>query len=104
MLVCQWHLDIPFGKQREVLDIMNAWHADSSKLTEFKRAKSSRVMVGHLGASASHMVAEHEFETMADWEAALAGMASPQFKAHAENLAPYVVPGSQHWVVYRVVK
>jgi hypothetical protein len=30
-------------------------------------------------------------------------MVAPQFRRHSEALAPYVVPGSQHWVVYRVL-
>ena len=43
MFVCQWHLDIPYGKQREALAV------------------------------------------------------------HSDALAPLIVPGSQHWVVYRVL-
>ena len=44
MIVCQWHLDIPYGKQGEALAVI-----------------------------------------------------------HSDALAPFVVPGSQHWVVYRVL-
>jgi hypothetical protein len=51
MFVCQWHLDIPYGKQ-----------GDAS------------------------------------------GMSAPQFRAHSDALAPYIVPGSQYWVVYRVIE
>jgi len=25
MIVCQWHLDIPYGKQGEALAIIRAW-------------------------------------------------------------------------------
>jgi hypothetical protein len=28
MLVCQWHLDIPYGKQGEALAVMRAWGAE----------------------------------------------------------------------------
>jgi hypothetical protein len=31
-------------------------------------------------------------------------MAAPQFKAHSDALAPFIVAGSQHWVVYRVLE
>jgi len=34
---------------------------------------------------------------------ALAGMSAPQFRRHSDALAPFVVPGSQHWIVYRVL-
>jgi hypothetical protein len=55
MIVCQWHLDIPYGKQAEAL-------------------------------------------------AALVGMSAPQFRCHSDALAPCVVPGSQHRIVYRVLE
>jgi hypothetical protein len=77
MLVCQWHLDIVYGKQAEAVRI---------------------------GPSASHLVDEYSFESLADFEAALAGMAAPQFRAHSDALAPLIVSGSQHWVVYRVLE
>jgi hypothetical protein len=28
---------------------------------------------------------------------------APQFKRHSDALAPFIVPASQHWVVYRVL-
>jgi hypothetical protein len=59
---------------------------------------------GFVGASASHVIDEYLFESLADFEAALAGMAGPQFRAHSDGLAPFIVPGSQQWVVYRVLE
>jgi hypothetical protein len=46
---------------------------------------------------------EYRFDSLADFETSLAGMAAPRFKAHSDALMPYVVPGSQHWVIYRVL-
>ena len=54
MLVCQWHLDVPYGKQGEALAVMRA-------------------------------------------------MSAPQFQRHSDALAPLIVPGSQRWLVYRVL-
>jgi hypothetical protein len=31
-------------------------------------------------------------------------MSGPQFRRHSDALAPLIVPGSQHWVVYRVLE
>jgi hypothetical protein len=103
VFVCQWHLDIPFGKQGDVVRIMTAWGKEKVASSEFKRCKGTRLMVGHIGDSASHIVDEYLFETLADLEAALGGMTQPQFRPHAEALAPFIVPGSQRWVVYRVL-
>ena len=63
MCVCQWHLDIPYGKQAEAVAA-----------------------------------------SLADFEAALAGMAAPQFRRLSDALAPFAVPGSQHWILYRVLE
>jgi hypothetical protein len=50
------------------------------------------------------VIDEYSFESLADFEAALASMAAPQFKTHSDALAPFIVAGSQHWVVYRVLE
>ena len=104
MLVCQWHLDIVYGKQAEALRVMLAWGAEKFASSEFRRARGSRLLAGFVGASASHIIDEYLFESLADFEAALAGMAAPQFRAHSDGLAPFIVPGSQQWVVYRVLE
>jgi hypothetical protein len=104
MIVCQWHLDIPYGKQAEALAVMRAWGAEKFASSEFRRARAARLLSGLLGPSASHIVDEYEFDTLADFEAALAGMSAPQFRRHCDALAPFIVPGSQHWIVYRVLE
>jgi hypothetical protein len=103
MFVCQWHLDVPFGKQAEAVRVMTAWGKEKFASSEFRRAKSARLLVGHIGSSPSHVVDEYVFDTVADFEAALQGMGAPQFRAHAEALAPFIVPGSQRREVLRVV-
>lgn len=104
MLICQWHLDIVYGKQAEAVRIMRAWGADKFAGSDFRLARSARLLAGFVGPSASHIVDEYSFESLADFEAALASMAGPQFRVHSDALAPLIVPGSQHWVVYRVLE
>jgi hypothetical protein len=38
MFVCQWHLDIPYGKQGDAVAVMRAWGAEKFASSEFKRA------------------------------------------------------------------
>jgi hypothetical protein len=104
MFVCQWHLDTPFGKQGQALTVMKAWGKEKFASSEFRRARSSRIIVGHVGCSPSHIVDEYVFDLLADFEAALQGMSQPQFKVHSEALAPFIVPASQRWEVFRVVE
>src|SRR5664279_5456420 len=103
MYVCQWHLDLEYGTQGDAIRAMKAWGEEKMRSSEFKRVKSGRLLVGHVGPSASHVVDEYVFESLADFEAALAGMSQPQFKPHSDALAPFVVPGSQHWEILRIV-
>ena len=103
MYVCQWHLDLKYGTQGDAIRAMKAWGEEKMRSSEFKRVKSTRLLVGHVGPSASHVVDEYVFESLADFEAALAGMSQPQFKPHSDALAPFVVPGSQHWEILRIV-
>jgi hypothetical protein len=104
MFICQWHLDIVYGKQADAVRIMRAWGADKFASSEFKRARGARLLAGFVGPSASHIVDEYTFESLGDFETALASMAAPQFRRHSEELAPYIIPGSQHWMVYRVLE
>jgi len=52
MLVCQWHLDLVYGKQADALRVMRAWGAEK----------------------------------------------------FGDALASLIVPGSQQWVVYRIIE
>jgi hypothetical protein len=104
MYVCQWNLEIPFGKQSEGLAVMKEWGKDKFALSDFAKAKGGRVLVGHVGPSPSTVLDEYMFESLADFERALDGMKDERFRRHAAALAPLVVPGSQHWKVYRVVE
>ncbi len=103
MYVCQWHLDIPYGKQGEAVRVMKAWGAEKMASSEFKRASAARLLAGHIGASPSHLVDEYVFASLADFEAALAGMSQPQFKPHSDALAPLIIPATQEWKVWRVI-
>lgn len=104
MYACQWSLDIIYGKQTEALAILRAWGEEKRRSSRFKRAKGTRVMVGLAGASASHVVDEYLFESLEEFEQALADMSKPQFRAHSDALAGFVVPGTQKWTIYRVVE
>ena len=103
MYVWQWHLDIPFGTQGDAVRIMSAWGRDKIIHSEFRRARNIRLMAGHIGASPSPLGDEYEFDSLADFEAALEGMGSGPFREHAKALAPLIIPGTQEWKVFRVL-
>lgn len=104
MYICQWHINVPFGKQQQALRIMQEWKSESDTSSSFQRAVSSRILVGHIGVSASEIIHEVGFKSLSDWEAALSEMPQPKFQKFSEALAPYVVPGSQRWTVMKVIE
>lgn len=104
MIVCQWHLDIVYGKQSEAIAVMKAWGQDKFAHSPFAKARGARLMTGLVGPSPSHVVDEYLFDSMADFEEALGGMGDERFRRHSERLAPFIVPGSQHWVILRVLE
>jgi hypothetical protein len=104
MYVCQWQFDIPFGKQKDVLDILRAWNQDMFRDPEIPKPKSQRLMVGHIGVSASHIIEETVCASMSEFETIQKVVATGRFHKHSEAIAPYIVPGSQHWVILKVVE
>jgi hypothetical protein len=102
MYACQWHFDIPFGKQREVLDIMKQWDAEMAKDPTAPKTHGQRLMVGHIGVSPSHLINEYLVEEVADREKFMELVATGRYNRFSDEIAKYIAPGSQHWVIYRV--
>ena len=102
MFICQWSLEIIFGKQKQALDIIRDWGAEKFRSSQFKKSKN-RVYVGHIGASPSLIFDEYEFGDLEDFVIALAEMGQPQFKQYSDAIAALIIPGSQQWKVFRVV-
>lgn len=55
MLICQWHLDVAYGKLGKAVAVMKVWGAEQSASSEFRRARGTRLLGGMLGTSASHL-------------------------------------------------
>jgi hypothetical protein len=103
MFLCQWSLDILFGRQGEALKIIGEWGAQKMKSSQFSRSTNNRVYVGYIGESAAHIVDEYVFQNLEDFQLALADMGKPEFKQFAEAIAPLIVPATQKWNIYRII-
>ena len=103
MFLCQWSLDIIFGKQRQALDIIKEWGAEKMRSSNFRKSTENRVYSGYVGDSAAHIVDEYVFESLDDFQKALADMGKQEFKKFAESIAPYIVSGTQNWKVHRII-
>ncbi|MBU0508775.1 hypothetical protein KKH27_08065 [bacterium] len=104
MFACQWHVDVPYGKQKEALKILKDWHDEMEASPDYPKDRGARLTVGHIGVSTSHLVVEHVFDSLADWEKVIEEVATGRYRQYTDALSPIVVPGSQHWKILRIVK
>jgi hypothetical protein len=81
-----------------------SWGKEKFAYSDFKKASGARLLVGVVGKSALHVCDEYYFDSLADFESALKGMGDKRFRKDSDLLAPYIVSGSQHWEIYRVVE
>lgn len=101
--VCQWSLEIVYGKQKQAVDIMKGWGEEKFKSSHFK-VSTNRMMNGFAGESPSLIIDEYVFDSLADFEKALSDMSQPQFRQYSDSLAPLIVPGSQKWKIFRMIE
>ena len=104
MFLCQWSLDIVFGKQGEALKIIKAWGAEKMKTSGFSKCTQNRVYTGFIGESAAHIVDEYVFSSLDDFEKAISDMGQPQFKQFAAQISSIIIPGTQKWLIYKIVE
>ena len=104
MYLCQWHIDIPSGKQKEVVDLMKKWDEMMAAVPGLPKVINQRLMVGHIGVSPSHIINEYEVASLSDWEAFMKEVGTGRYHQYSEAIAKYIAPGSQHWVVYRLAQ
>lgn len=100
--ICQWSLEIIYGKQKEAVEIMKKWGEEKFRSSNFKKSEN-RMMNGYAGQSPSLIIDEYIFDSMDDFEKALSDMSQPQFKQFSDALAPFVVPGSQKWTIFKTI-
>jgi len=103
MIVCHWHFEVPFGQQGEATKVLKEWADAMSEAGVVSGVLGHRVLVGHIGPSPSHVVAEWDMESLSAWEATLEAVREERFAEYSRKMASLIVPGSQRWEVWRPV-
>lgn len=104
MFACQWHFDIPFGTQKEALEIIKRYGEAIESSQTAPKPQGERISVGHIGPSPSHVVIETLVGSLSEWEKMMQDVGTGKYQEFATQLQKYIVPGSQRWEVYRIVK
>ena len=97
-IVARFCFDVPFGKKGDLTKLMKKWEPLSLELG-FPRPQ---VLIGSIGAPESRVELNHTFANLSSLEAVWAKLNDPRMVEYQKDMAPFVVPGSHHWQIFRV--
>ncbi len=96
--IARWSFEVPFGKKTEVFDMLDRWEARAREMGW----PPPRVVVGSIGVPEGIIESEYRFETLGELDAAWGKLGDQKFHKWQEEMAPFVVPGSHRWMIYRL--
>ena len=97
-IIARFCFDVPFGKKGDLLRLRTKWEPMAKELGFSK----PQVLIGSIGAPESRVELNHTFASLSALEAVWAKLADPRMADYQRDLAPFVVPGSHRWEVFRV--
>jgi hypothetical protein len=103
MLIARWQIDARFGHKQTVIDLMHKWLREvGSKAGTDKM--DVKLLTGSVGAREATIEINHTVENLAQLEQFFAAIGKiDAHKQWGKELEPYVVSGSSHWDIYRVL-
>ncbi|MBI2390017.1 MAG: hypothetical protein HYV09_10550 [Deltaproteobacteria bacterium] len=96
--IARWSIDVPFGKKDQLFAVLDEWNAWG----DAHGWPQARLVVGSIGAPESRVEEEYRFDSLADLEAAWAKLSDPKVASFRDRIAPFIVPGSPRWEIFRV--
>src|SRR5262245_59988253 len=97
--IARFSFDIPFGKKEEAFRV-------EAKFREFRDKlgfPKGEVLIGSIGAPESRVENNYRFESLAELEATFAKVGKePRMAEFQREMAPFIVPGSHRWEIFRV--
>ena len=97
-IVARFRFDVPFGKKAELLRLMKKWEPMQTEMGFPKPL----VLIGSIGAPESRVEVNHTFPNLAALEAVWGKLNDPRMADLQKEMAPFFVPGSHRWEVFRV--
>lgn len=97
-IIARFSFDVPFGRKAELQKLTKKWEPLQRDLGFPK----TETLVGSIGAPESRVEFNHRFENLASLEAVWAKLNDPRMGEFQREMAPFVVPGSHRWEIFRV--
>jgi hypothetical protein len=98
--VARWSFDVPFGKKPEAFKVLDGWE----QYAQETGWPVGRQLVASIGPPESRVEIEYTFDHLSRLEDVWERLSGEKFKTWQAQLAPFVVPGSPHWEIYRLRK
>lgn len=97
-ILARFSFDVPFGKKGELLRVVKKWDPMESELGFPKPL----VLIGSIGAPESRVELNYTFPSLSTLDAVWSKLNDPRMPEFQREMAPYVVPGSHRWEVFRI--
>ncbi|MFQ5936322.1 MAG: hypothetical protein ACE5LB_07945, partial [Acidiferrobacterales bacterium] len=103
MMIARWRIEARFGHKQAAIDSLKQWNREIGAQVGWTEDKL-RIVTGAVGALESTIEQEVLIEDLAELNDAWAKLGTIEaHKQWSKDLEPYVVSGTPHWQVLRVV-
>jgi hypothetical protein len=97
-IIARFSFDVPFGKKTDLLKLHKKWEGLERELG-FPKAET---LIGSIGAPESRVEINYRFDSVAALEAVWSKLNDPRMPEYQKEMAPFVVPGSHRWEIFRI--
>jgi hypothetical protein len=97
-IIARFSFDVHFGKKADYLKLAKKFEPMSDELGFPK----PQVLIGSIGAPESRIEVNHRFENLAALEKVWGKLADPRMADFQREMAPFIVPGSHRWDIFRI--
>ena len=103
MLIARWHIDARFGHKQTAIDLLKRWREEIGSQIGWTEDKF-RITTGSIGALESAIESEVMIADLGELNDAFDKLGA--IEAHgawSKEIEPYVVSGTPHWQIFRLV-
>ena len=103
MMIARWHIEARFGHKQAAIDLLARWREEIGSQIGWT-ADKVRIATGSIGALESTIELEAEVADLAELNDAFEKFGAIEaHKAWSKEIEPYVVSGTPHWQIFRLV-
>ncbi len=103
MMIARWHIEARFGHKQTVIDLLKRWNEEIGSQIGWTE-DNFRIITGSIGALESTIESEIKIADLAELNDSFEKLGTIEaHKAWSKELEPYIVSGTTHWQIFRVV-